>query len=87
MRFGFPLSTCHPRQIIINQMNLDTKIQHLVETISNFFEFVHEAAPLDLSAINSQKDILACMAKQITECAYFIRDYAKNKNFCTLYLL
>jgi hypothetical protein len=50
--------------------------------MDNVFEFVHEANALDLLASSSQRDILACMAKQATECAYFIRDYAKNKNFC-----
>jgi hypothetical protein len=65
-------------------MNLDASIQCLVEIMDNVFTFVHEANALDLSASSSQKDSLACMAKQATECAYFIRDYAKNKNFCTL---
>lgn len=32
--------------------------------------------------INSQIRILACMGQQTTECAYFIRDYAKDKTFC-----
>jgi len=63
-------------------VNLDASVRHLVETMDNVFEFVHEAAELDLSGSSSQKDILTCMAKQTTECAYFIRDYAKNKNFC-----
>ena len=63
-------------------MNLDASVRRLVETMDNVFEFVHEAAKLDLSGSSSQKDILTCMAKQTTECAYFIRDYAKNKNFC-----
>ena len=66
-------------------MNLDTSIQYLVKVMNNAFIFMHEAAHLDHSAIYSQKDILACMAKQATECAYFIRDYARNKSFCALF--
>lgn len=49
--------------------------------MSDVYSFVHEADPL--KNIESQKQILALMAQQTTECAYFIRDYAKNKNFCT----
>jgi hypothetical protein len=75
--------TRDPRQIIINQVNLDTSVNRLVEVMDTVFAFVHEATALDLSAGSSQKDILASMAKQTTECAYFIRDYAKNKDFCT----
>jgi hypothetical protein len=64
-------------------VNLDASINRLVEVMDNVFGFVHEATALDLSAGSSQKEILASMAKQTTECAYFIRDYAKNKSFCT----
>jgi hypothetical protein len=63
-------------------VNLDASIHHLVEVMDNVFAFVHEATPLDLSENSLQKNIIASMAKQTTECAYFIRDYAKNKSFC-----
>jgi len=69
-------------------MNLDTSVQRLVEIMNNAFTFLHEAEHLDHSATQSQKDILGCIAKQTTECAYFIRDYARNKDFCMpLFLL
>ena len=63
-------------------MNLDASVQRLVEIMNNAFIFLHEAKDLDHLAIQSQKDILGRIAKQTTECAYFIRDYAKNKDFC-----
>jgi hypothetical protein len=48
--------------------------------MNDIYAFVHEAE--FLKRIESQKQILALMAQQTTECAYLIRDYAKNKNFC-----
>jgi hypothetical protein len=68
-------------QIVIDQKNRDNSISGLVETMNDVYAFVHEAE--SLKRIESQKEILALMAKQTTECAYFIRDYAKNKSFCS----
>ena len=66
-------------KIILAQQNRDDRISHLVEVMDDIYYFVHEAEPVN--KINSHKDIIAVMIKQTTECAYFIRDYAMDKNF------
>jgi hypothetical protein len=43
------------------------------------YSFVDEAEPL--KKFETQKRILVQMAQQTMECGYFIRDYARNKNF------
>ena len=66
-------------KIILAQKVRDDCISHLVEVMDDIYSFVHEAEPVN--KINSHKDIIVVMAKQTTECAYFIRDYATDKNF------
>ena len=46
------------------------------------YAFVHLAEPL--KKVESQKPIIISLTNQTVECSYFIRDYAKNKNFCML---
>jgi hypothetical protein len=48
--------------------------------MDDVYSFVKEAEPV--KKIESHGRIVALMAQQTTECAYFIRDYAKNKSFC-----
>jgi hypothetical protein len=48
--------------------------------MNEVYAFVHETEPLQ--KIKSHEKIVLLMAKQTIECAYFIRDYAKNKSFC-----
>ena len=66
-------------KIILAQKDRDDCIFHLVEVMDDIYSFVHEAEPVN--KINSHRDIIAVMVKQTTECAYFIRDYAMDKNF------
>jgi hypothetical protein len=51
----------------------------LIEVIDDVFSFVKDAD--EVKKIASHGKILVVMAQQTTECAYFIRDYAK-KGFC-----
>ena len=44
------------------------------------YAFVHEAEPL--KKINSHQRVVVLITQQTIECAFFIRDYAKNKRFC-----
>ena len=67
-------------QTILAQVDRDNSIVHLVEVMGDVFSFVKEAKPL--KEIESHRRILALMAQQTTECAYFIQGYAMNKNFC-----
>jgi len=48
--------------------------------MDDVYSFVKEAEPM--KKIESHRRIVALMAQQTTECAYFIRDYAKIKSFC-----
>jgi hypothetical protein len=76
---------CDPFQVIIAQVARDDRITHLVETMVDVYSFVDEAEPLKEN--DTQKRILVQMAQQTMECGYFIRDYARNKNFGIFLLL
>jgi hypothetical protein len=65
---------------VLAQKDRDEAIDHLVEVMSDIYSLVHEAETL--MGIECHKQILGVLTQQTTECAYFIRDYAINKNFC-----
>jgi hypothetical protein len=67
-------------KVVLAQKERDAAIDHLVEVMNDVYDFVHEAEPL--KKIESQKQIVALITQQTTQCAYFIRDYSTNKNFC-----
>ena len=67
-------------QTILAQVDRDSCIVRLVEIMDDVYSFVKEAEPI--KKIESHRRIIALMAQQTTECAYFIRDYAMNENFC-----
>jgi hypothetical protein len=75
MHFDLNLS-----QTILAQVDRDSCIIRLVEIMDDVYSFVKEAEPM--KKIESHGRIIALMAQQTTECAYFIRDYAMNKSFC-----
>jgi len=47
--------------------------------MNDVYAFTLEAEPV--KKVESHKPILAAMAKQTVECAYFIREYATDQNF------
>jgi len=70
-------------------MHRDDSIKCLVETMTDVCKFVVESEPLkrvsEAYRTKSQDkiiEILAAMAAQATECAYFIRGYVHTKGFC-----
>jgi hypothetical protein len=65
---------------VLAQKDRDDAVDHLVEVMSDVYSLVHEAE--SLTDIESHKRILGVLTQQTTECGYFIRDYAINKNFC-----
>jgi hypothetical protein len=67
-------------KIILAQKDRDDCIDRLVEIMDDVYSFVHDAEPLN--KIESHKRIIAVIAKQTTECSYFIRCYTMNKSFC-----
>ncbi|KIM87374.1 hypothetical protein PILCRDRAFT_814882 [Piloderma croceum F 1598] len=64
---------------ILAQVDRDNFLIRLVEIMDDAYSFVKEAEPT--KTIESHRAIIELMAQQTTECAYFIRDYATNKNF------
>jgi len=68
-------------KVVLAQKERDEAINHLVEVMNSVYSFIQEAETL--SYIESHRQIVAVIAQQTTDCAYFIRDYTINKNFCT----
>lgn len=69
-------------KIIKAQRNRDIAVAQLVRVMDDVYRLAQEADSLK-GAVESQKSILDTMDKQTIECAYFIRDYVKNKDLCT----
>ena len=72
-------------KVVLAQRARDESINHLIETMADVYSFVQEAE--SLKKIESHKQILLHMAQQTVECGYFIRDYARNKNFGMFFCL
>ena len=66
--------------MLVNQKNRDDQIIRLAGTMSDVFTFVRDAEPL--KAIKEHIKTITLMIQQVTECGYFITEYAKQKNFC-----
>jgi hypothetical protein len=66
--------------VLIDQKNRDDQIIHLAGTMSDVLTFVHDAEPL--KAIKEHIKTIKLLIQQVTECGYFIAEYAKQKNFC-----
>lgn len=76
-------------QALLAQIHCDESIHGLVDTIVNVYQFVLNADSLKYARSGDQSpsqkniiEILAAMAAQTIECAYFIRAYADKKSFC-----
>ena len=67
-------------QVLVKQKERDDNIIRLASTMSDIFVFVHDAEPL--KAIEAHVKTITLLIKQVTECGYFIAEYAKQKNFC-----
>jgi hypothetical protein len=66
--------------VLVNQKNRDDQIIRLAGTMSDVLTFVHDAEPL--RAIKEHIKTIKLLIQQVTECGYFIAEYAKQKNFC-----
>ena len=67
-------------QVLVDQQNRDDRVIRLAGTMSNIFSFIEDAKPL--KAIEAHKEPIKLLLQQVTECGYFIREYAKQNNFC-----
>jgi hypothetical protein len=69
-------------QVLHDQMNRDDDVQNIVTSLDDILSFLVHAdtlkrGPSDLT--KQQIDILLLISKQVTECAYFISDYARDQ--------
>ena len=69
-----------PTQVLVNQQNRDDKVIRLAGTMSNVFSFVEDAEPL--KTVKAHQEPIKLLLQQVTECGYFIAEYAKQINFC-----
>ena len=67
-------------QVLVNQKNRDDQFIRLAGTMGDVFAFVHDAEPL--KAIKAHIKTITLLIQQVTECGYFIAEYAKQKDFC-----
>ncbi|EIN12156.1 WD40 repeat-like protein [Punctularia strigosozonata HHB-11173 SS5] len=67
------------QKTVISQVEIDQSVRDLLDTIEAVYEFMDQAQPV--SCVIPAAKLLTALAQQTTECGYFIRDYAKNKNF------
>lgn len=74
-------------KVVVDQQDRDEKINKLVQSLDNFLAFLLEAKALkniqtsEISTLTKQQTKnLQLIAMQVTECAYFISEYSKDKN-------
>lgn len=72
---------------MVNQKDQDEKVIKLVKSLDDLLSFLIEAKALrniqssgSLNLTKGQINNLQLIAVQITECAYFISEYSRNKN-------
>ncbi|KAN0076754.1 hypothetical protein V8E55_010609 [Tylopilus felleus] len=66
-------------QVLAKQKERDDDIIRLAGVMSDVFAFVQDAEPL--KAIKAHVKTITLLTQQVTECGYFIAEYAKQKNF------
>ncbi|KDQ54654.1 hypothetical protein JAAARDRAFT_196547 [Jaapia argillacea MUCL 33604] len=66
---------------VINQIALDARINHLAHVIREIYQVAIDADPLKNHGTIGKT--LQRMLMQTSECAYFIREYAKTKGFAS----
>ena len=67
-------------KIMSTQMDRDDRIQNLFTTMNSFYDIVSDLEK-EPEKTHTLQDLLQRIAKQTTECFYFIREYAKAKSF------
>ena len=69
-------------QLPVDQKNRDDAINRLARTMSDVFAFVEDAETL--KRVEANVKTITLLTQQVTECAYFITEYTKQRNFCQL---
>ncbi|KAG8215380.1 WD40-repeat-containing domain protein [Butyriboletus roseoflavus] len=68
-------------QVLINQQNRDDRVIRLAGTMSDVFTFVEDAECL--KEVKAHTEPIKVLIQQVTECGYFIAEYAKQNSFWT----
>ena len=66
--------------MLVNQKRRDDRIIRLAGAMSDVLAFVHDAEPL--KAIQEHIKTITLVLQQVTECGYFVTEYAKKEDFC-----
>ena len=69
----------------MHQIELDGKITDLVQDMQALYAFLKGTDPSKYDG--PQNKIVTSLAQQTIECAYFIRQYACDPNFCKFYFI
>ncbi|GJJ10686.1 hypothetical protein Clacol_004913 [Clathrus columnatus] len=65
--------------VITDTQEIDQSILDLFENLDSVYKFIEETT--EIKKHPSYERIMTSLAQQTVECAYFIRDYAKKRNF------
>jgi hypothetical protein len=65
--------------VLVDQKNRDDRIIRLAAMMSDTFDFVNDAERL--KSIEAHKKTITLLIQQVTECGYFVIEYAQQKNF------
>ncbi|KAG9310836.1 hypothetical protein JVU11DRAFT_8689 [Chiua virens] len=66
-------------QVLVNQKDRDERILRLAGAMKDVFAFVENAEPL--KAVQAHREHVTLLVRQVTECGYFIAEYAKHGSF------
>ena len=69
----------------MHQIDCDGKITDLVQDMQALYAFLKETDPSKYDG--PQRKVVTSLAQQTIECAYFIRQYASDPNFCKSYFI
>ena len=69
----------------MHQIELDGKITDLVQDMQALYAFLKGTDPSKYDG--PQRKIVTSLAQQTIECAYFIRQYTSDPNFCKSYFI
>jgi hypothetical protein len=67
-------------QIILAQADRDKAVLRLVNKVAEVYGFMLQDKTL--GQISQMRDIVGQISQQTLDCAHFIRDYSRTKNFC-----
>jgi hypothetical protein len=67
---------------MIEQLDRDERIKDLLDSFANFCDIVNDSKKSELGKNDRLVDVLHRASVQMTEVAYFVRNYCKDGGFC-----